>query len=65
MSSVVDELLPFDRLNINDFFHSEPKLTNLSMEFHVTNSYNIFGNGMVMDIKFFHNGSRYTRALIA
>ena len=48
---VVDELLLFNRLNINEFVHSAPQPSNQWMEFHITYSYNVSGNGMVMHIK--------------
>ena len=45
-----EELLPLDSLNIIIFsFRAIP--TNQLMEFHLTNSNNIFDNGMVMHIK--------------
>ena len=50
-SSVIEELLPFGHLNINDFVHSEPLPSNQWMEFHETYSYDISGNGIVMHIK--------------
>ena len=60
-SSVVEELLSFDRLNINDFFRSKPLVTNHSMEFYVLNSNNIFYIGMVTHINVYQIGFRYKR----
>ena len=43
MSSGVEKLLPFDRLNINEFVHSELNLGS---------RWDIYGKGVLIHIKF-------------
>ena len=61
-SSVVDELLPFDHHNINEFCSFNVITCNQMMELYKTYRYDISGYTMVMHINVCHNGGQIYRS---
>ena len=64
MSSVLEELLPFVLLNINEFVHSEPYLSNQWMELHETYTVYIYDHSMIIHMHF-HQDVYSNRGVIA
>ena len=54
VSLVIDELLPFDCLNFNNFFVPQPKIGNKWMDF-MKRTLNIYVYVVVMHVKFNQN----------